>query len=132
MRAVEAARIYPQQSVTIISIANHKGGDGKTTTTTHLGAGLATLGWRVGIVDTDSQGHAGLIFRMPELNCLYDVMVGKSPLSEGKTVFPIDPARYSTVEHPATGALYVLPTGDQTYKIGYELKPHEGFLFLEA
>jgi chromosome partitioning protein len=40
----------------IISIVNHKGGTGKTTTTINLGSGLAETGYRVLLVDFDAQG----------------------------------------------------------------------------
>jgi chromosome partitioning protein len=41
----------------VISIINHKGGVGKTTTTINLGKALSLLGCRVLLVDMDSQGN---------------------------------------------------------------------------
>jgi chromosome partitioning protein len=44
----------------VIAVCNRKGGAGKTTTSVNLAAELAHLGWRVLLVDLDSQGHCAV------------------------------------------------------------------------
>ena len=69
----------------IISIANQKGGVGKTTTAVNLGAALAELGFRVLVVDLDPQGNAttglGISHRNVE-GSIYDVIMNETPLDD--------------------------------------------------
>ncbi len=65
-----------------IAVLNQKGGTGKTTTTVNLGAGLAKQGYRVLIIDVDSQGHVGVSLGVSGPKTLYDVIVEGSRLEE--------------------------------------------------
>lgn len=69
----------------IISVANQKGGVGKTTTTVNLGACLAYSGKKILLVDIDAQGNAtsGLGVRKSDVEKdIYDILVNETPVKE--------------------------------------------------
>lgn len=50
----------------VIAVSNQKGGVGKTTTSINLGVGLARMGQRVLLVDSDPQGYLTLGLGFPK------------------------------------------------------------------
>ncbi len=67
----------------IISVVNHKGGTGKTTTVANLGRALSLLGEKVLLVDFDAQGSLSYLYGIDEHHAtLTEVFKGELNLEE--------------------------------------------------
>lgn len=102
----------------IITLANEKGGVGKTTLAVTLAAGLAIRGQRVVLVDADPQGHATLLMDSYKEAGLYNLLV--NGLGWGETMHGVIPPYWSPDPNP-TGKLYLLPGDYQTINIAQQI-----------
>jgi chromosome partitioning protein len=86
MKARAGGQDWPRpETCRILTIANQKGGVGKTTTAVNLAAGLAMNGSRVMVVDLDPQGNASTALDVEHRSgtaSVYNVLVDGRPLAD--------------------------------------------------
>ncbi|OZI08822.1 chromosome partitioning protein [Siphonobacter sp. BAB-5385] len=105
---------FRDRKARVISIVNHKGGVGKTTTTINLGSALVLAGYRVLVIDIDSQGNLSQSLGLdnPEVQLYEALLQGKSlpivPIVPNFDLVPssLELAKYEReLTHSPSGAL---------------------------
>lgn len=118
MRAVFGTRPWRDghDPVSVIAVQNFKGGVGKSTLSAHLAQYLAVRGYRVCLIDCDSQGSLTTMFGyVPDLD-----------IAEDDTLYPfIRNAEMSNLAYAVRethwDGLYLVPANLKLYSAEYEL-----------
>ena len=110
-----------EKTMQTIVVNNRKGGVGKTFLTTHIAAGLTMSGARVCIVDTDPQGHSGLVMGIPKHNGVYNMMTDDTALwADNLRQVPREafvPSGFDLHDQ-----LFLLPSSNATQQLASELR----------
>lgn len=118
MREVFGTRPWrtPEDPVAVIAVQNFKGGVGKSTVSVHLAQYLAIRGYRVCLIDCDSQGSATTMFGyVPDLD-----------IAEEETLYPfIRNAEMASLAYAVRethwDGLFLIPANLKLYSAEYEL-----------
>ena len=103
--------------VAVIAVQNFKGGVGKSTVSTHLAQYFAIRGYRVCLIDCDSQGSSTALFGyVPDLD------IGEDRPSIHSSESPRWQPWYAVRETHWDG-LYLVPANLKLYSAEYELAP---------
>lgn len=108
----------------VLTFLNEKGGVGKTTLATTIGAGLAIMGYRVLLVDADPQGHMTISFDFKKHHSLYDLLVRDAEFNDPGIVQPIPPQSYAlpNAKLPDSSRLYMVRGNRETRLISQALE----------
>ena len=91
-RKFKAATVV--KTARVISVASQKGGVGKTATVTNMAVGLVSLGYKIAIIDMDSQGHIAFSFGIKKVDLkktIYEVLTGEAKMRDiMQTAFGVD------------------------------------------
>jgi len=103
----------------IVSVINEKGGVGKTTVTTHVGAGLAAMGYRVMLIDADPQAHTTFTMGAKKSGHLYDLLVREASWKAVSEA--VNPAYYGD-DPEAKSRLFLVASNTETRNIAGSLQ----------
>ena len=84
-KKLEGLELERPETTRIITVANQKGGVGKTSTTVNLAAALSMGGLNVLVIDADPQGNTSTALSIDhhaDVASMYEVLVESSPLSD--------------------------------------------------